>query len=191
MNSLIIVAHPNKNSFSHILINDYRIEKENAWHNVHMIDLYDNERKQDYLMMNDTNRNLDDPLRLKHQKLITQSEEICFFFPLWWFDCPAILKNRFDVNYTNGFAFKYRSGKSTPDKLLNGKKVRVIVTAGWPRWLYNTLGWLIITLPWFFWRIDYVGMKLKSWTWFTDMNFYKTAQSREWMREKVRKLAKR
>ena len=66
-----------------------------------MIDLYERERKQDYLMMNETNRTMDDPLRNKHQELISRSDEICFFFPLWWFDCPAILKNWIDVNYTH------------------------------------------------------------------------------------------
>ena len=95
-----------------------------------IIDLYDREHKQDYLMMNETNRILDDNLRQQHQDAITRSEEICFFFPLWWFDCPAILKNWFDTNYTNGFAFKYKSGSPIPEKLLKGKSARVFVTTG-------------------------------------------------------------
>ncbi len=90
-------------------------------------------------MMSETNRYLDDPLREKHQEQITRADEICFFFPLWWFDCPAILKNWFDVNYTSGFAYKYRSGKAIPEKLLKGKSVRIFVTAGGPSWLYKTL----------------------------------------------------
>lgn len=191
MNSLIIIAHPNKHSFSHVLANEYKDAKEKSWHDVRIVDLYDPEWRQEYLMMNETNRYLDDPLRQVHQDNITRSDEICFFFPLRWFDCPAILKNRFDVNYTPGFAYKYKSKSPIPEKLLTGKSVRVFVTAGGPRWLYKTIGWFIITLPWFFGRIDYVGMKLKSWTWFTDMNNHKTAESRLWMREKVKKIAQR
>lgn len=191
MNSLIIIAHPNKASFSHIIAHDYMMQKKKLWHEVRMIDLYDSERKQDFLIMNETNRYLDDPLRNKHQEQITRADEICFFFPLWWFDCPAILKNRFDVNYTQWFAFKYRSGKAIPEKLLKGKSVRIFVTAGGPSWLYKTLWYFIITLPRYLGKIDYVGMKLASWTWFPEMNHYKTKESREWMREKVRIIAGR
>ncbi len=189
MNTLIIIAHPNKKSFSHILAHDYNIEKEKSWHDVRMIDLYDNKRKQDYLQLNETNRTLEDPLRNIHQELITWSDEICFFFPLRRFDCPAILKNRFDVNYTNGFAYKYRSGKAIPEKLLHNKWVRVFVTAGGPRRLYKTIGRCIITLPRLLWRIDYVGMKLKSRNRFTDMNKVRWPEERERMRRKVRSIA--
>lgn len=188
-NSLIIIAHPNKNSFSHILANEYKSAKEKLWHEVRLIDLYDSEWKQEFLTMDEINRQPETPLRQHHQELITWSDEICFFFPLWWFDCPAILKNWFDNNYTNGFAFKYVSGKAHPEKLLKGKSVRVFVTAGWPSWLYNTLWRLIITLPWYLGKINYVGMGLKSWTWFADMNKYKKVESRLWMKEKVRKMA--
>lgn len=190
MNSLLVIAHPNKQSFSHILAEDYRTVKEKKWDTVRVIDLYEPERKQDYLLLNETNRHSDDPLRSKHQEQITRADEIVFFFPLWWFDVPAILKNRFDVNYTNGFAFRYRSGKNIPEKLLLWKRVRVIVTTWGPSWLYKTLGWLIITLPWYLGRIDYVGMKLSSWTWLTNMNSYQTLSSRSWMREKVRNLVR-
>ena len=191
MNSLIIIAHPNKAWFSHIIAHDYMMQKKKLWHDVRMIDLYDSEWRQDYLQMNETNRYLDDPLRSKHQEQISRADEVCFFFPLWWFDCPAILKNWFDVNYTQWFAFKYRSGNPIPEKLLKGKSARIFVTAWGPAWLYKTIGYLIITLPRYLGKIDYVGMKLRSWTWFADMNAYKTSESRERMREKVRKIARR
>ncbi len=191
MNSLIIIAHPNKQSFSHIGAEEYKRQKSKSWHDVRIIDLYDDAWRQDYLQLNETNRYLDDPLRTKHQEQITRADEIVFFFPLWWFDAPSILKNRFDINYTAGFSHKYRNGKLMPAKLLTDKKVRVFVTAGWPRWLYKTLGRLIITLPRYLGRIDYVGMKLASWTWFTDMNRYKTKESRAFMIEKIQKLASR
>lgn len=189
MNSLLIIAHPNKESFSHKLAQEYNNTKKKNWHDIRMIDLYDDERQQNYLQLDQTNRYLDDPLREKHQKHITRADEIVYLFPIWWFNCPAILQNRFDVNFTPWFAYKYRSGKITPEKLLNNKSVRVIATAGGPTLLYKTLWWLIITLPRYLGKIDYVGMKLSSWTWFANMNAYKTTESRSWMREKIRKLA--
>lgn len=190
MKSLLIIAHPNKKSFSHILAEDYKKIKLQWVNDVHTIDLYEAERKQDYLQLNETNRYLDDPLRTKHQEQISRADEIVFFFPLWWFNCPAILQNRFDVNYTSGFAFRYESNSVIPEKLLSWKKARIIVTAWWPWWLYKTLGWLIITLPWYMGRIDYVGMRLWSWTWLSNMNKYKTLESRSWMREKIKRLAR-
>lgn len=189
MKSLLIIAHPNKFSFSHVLSQDYKETKEKLWHEVRVIDLYESERKQDYLQLNETNRYLDDPLREKHQAQITRADEIVFFFPLRWFSCPAILQNWFDVNYTTWFAFKYISGKTLPKKLLTGKSVRVVVTAGWPQWLYYTIWAIIMTLSRRFWKIDYVGMKLRSWTRLPDMNKYKTPESRIWMREKIKKMA--
>lgn len=189
MNSLIIIAHPNKESFSHVLSNDYKETKEKLWHDVRIIDLYEPERKQDYLQLNETNRYLDDPLREKHQEQITRADEIVFFFPLRWFSCPAILQNRFDVNYTQGFAFKYIKGRNLPEKLLTGKSVRVIVTAWWPQRLYHTIWAIIITLARRFGKINYVGMNLASWTRLPNMNHYKTKESRMRMREKIKRLA--
>lgn len=189
MKSLLIIAHPNKKSFSHILAEDYKTRKEQLWHHIRVIDLYKPERKQDYLQLNETNRYLDDTLRWKHQEQISRADEIVFFFPLWWFNCPAILQNRFDVNYTSGFAYKYISKKIRPEKLLKNKSVRVVVTAWWSQRIYKIFWPLVMEWARRFWKINYVGMKLRSWTRLCNMNYYKTSQSRIWMREKIKKLA--
>lgn len=189
MKSLLIIAHPNKKSFSHILAEDYKNTRLKWWHDVHIIDLYEAERKQDYLQLNETNRYLDDPLRSKHQEQISRSDEIVFFFPLWWFNCPAILQNRFDVNYTSGFAYRYISKRIRPEQLLKNKSVRVIVTTWWSARIYKIFWPIMMWLSRRFWKINYVGMKLTSWTRLCNMNYYKTSQSRIWMREKIKKLA--
>jgi NAD(P)H dehydrogenase (quinone) len=191
MNSLLIIAHPNKHSFSHIWAEDYKNTKEEKWYDVRTIDLYEPERKQDYLQLNETNRYLDDPLREKHQTQINRADEIVFFFPLRWFSCPAILQNRFDVNYTQGFAFNYRKNSPIPEKLLRNKSVRIIVTTGGPGRLYKTLWWVLITGARHFSKIDYVGMRLVSWTRLCSMNDYKTPESRVLMREKIKRIADR
>lgn len=43
---------------------------------------------------------------------------------------------------------------------------------------------MIITLPRYLGRINYVGMKLASRTWITDMNTHKTIESRKDIRGK-------
>lgn len=185
MNILIIVAHPNKKSFSHIIATDYA--QQHPW--CRIVDLYDSSYKQDFLQLTETNRPTDDPLKQTHQDLIKRADEIIFCFPLWWFDCPAILKNRFDINFSSWFAYRYKSSKFLPEKLLHSKQVRIFCTTGWARRFYKTIWRLIIVLPWRFGRITYVGMKMKSWTRFTDMNRYKTLHSRQGMRDKVSTIA--
>ena len=73
------------------------------------MNLYDEEYTQDYLRMNEQNRPLDEPKREAMHEAISRADEIVFAFPLRRFDVPAIMKNRFDQNFSHGFAFKYRS----------------------------------------------------------------------------------
>ena len=185
MNTLILIAHPNKHSFSHIVAQEYA--QYRPWFRI--VDLYDASYKQDFLQLNETNRPIEDPLKWVHQGLIRWADEIIFCFPLWRFDCPAILKNRFDINFSSGFAYKYRTGKFLPEKLLHNKQVRVFCTAGGASRFYQTIGWMVIVLPWRFGRIHYVWLVMKSWTWFADMNRYKTPHSREWMKNKIKTIA--
>lgn len=97
MNILIIVAHPNKKSFSHIIAEDYAQHDPSC----RIIDLYDPLYKQDFLQLTEKNLPIEDPLKKTHQDLIKRADEIVFCFPLWRFDCPAILKNRFDINFSS------------------------------------------------------------------------------------------
>lgn len=108
MNKLLLTAHPNPDGFTHKIAATYQQHSEEKNHNVKIIDLYDPQRKQDFLILDKTNRPVDDPLRSTMQDLITRADEIVFIFPVWWFDAPAILKNWFDINMTQGFAFKYK-----------------------------------------------------------------------------------
>lgn len=191
MNILIVVAHPQSaHSTSHDIAHLYQTEKESQWHKVFLMDLYESAWKQDYLLLDERRKPLPDPHREQIQEKITRADEIVFCFPLWWFDCPAILKNRFDTNMTGWFAYRYRPGKSTPEKLLTDKSVRIFATTGWPSWLYLTVGQLIVLL-FYLGRIDYVGMKMKSWTWLCGVPGYKTAHAKQWIWEKVKKIARR
>lgn len=185
MHSLIIVAHPNKQSFSHIVAKTYAWNKNN----IRIVDLYDHRYRQDFLQLDENNRPADDHIRVVHQDLIRRSDEIVLCFPLWRFDAPAILKNRFDVNFSSGFAYKYRPGRFFPEKLLHHKHVRIFCTTWGSCRFYNTLGWFLIVLPRRLWRIHYVGLRMKSWTRFCDMGKYRTSDSRIWMVQKVQKIA--
>lgn len=185
--TLLVIAHPNKKSFSHTIASHIIDYYNSEWISYELLDLYDHQ--QWFLQLNETNRPLDDDLIEYMQSCVKRAHEIIFCFPLRRFDCPAILKNRMEVNLTAWFAYRYLPGKLFPKKLLTDKQVRVFITAWWPTWAYYIIWWFIALL-WYIGRINYVGMKLKSWVLFPDMNYYKTPKSRQWMIEKVKKIIK-
>lgn len=76
----------------------------------------------------------------KAQADILWADEIVFFFPVWWYAVPAILKGFFDRVLNPGFAFKYREGKPLPEKLLLGKTAKLVVLSGGPSLYYALLG---------------------------------------------------
>jgi NAD(P)H dehydrogenase (quinone) len=108
MNKLIIVAHPNPKGFAHRIAQTYQQTSIEAGHDVKLINLYDPEWKQDYLMLDESNKPILDPKQEQIQSLITRANELVFCFPLRRFDSPAIMKNFLDVNFSSGFAFRYK-----------------------------------------------------------------------------------
>jgi len=58
------------------------------------------------------------------QKLLEQADIIVFQHPFYWYSCPAILKEWFDVVLQNGFAFGDKGSK------LKGKKWLSAITTG-------------------------------------------------------------
>ncbi|WP_129714351.1 NAD(P)H-dependent oxidoreductase [Pedobacter sp. SYP-B3415] len=59
------------------------------------------------------------------QKLITQFDRVVFQFPLYWFNCPPLLKHWLDVVLTDGWS--YGRGSAYP---LRGKKISLAISAG-------------------------------------------------------------
>jgi NAD(P)H dehydrogenase (quinone) len=45
---------------------------------------------------------------------------------------PAILKCFIDMVFASGFAFRYKSGSSMPEKLLTGRTAHIITTMDTP-----------------------------------------------------------
>ncbi|MEM4246922.1 MAG: NAD(P)H-dependent oxidoreductase [Candidatus Woesearchaeota archaeon] len=59
------------------------------------------------------------------QDKIRASDSLVFIYPVWWADCPAILKGFFDRVFTQGFAFD-----NEPKGILTGKKAAVMISTG-------------------------------------------------------------
>ena len=80
-----------------------------------------------------------DPLVLKYQEILKNTNELILIFPVWWMSMPAILKGFFDKVMIKGFA--YESTKNGIKGLLtNIKTAKMITTAEAPKFLLNIMG---------------------------------------------------
>ena len=141
MKTLIIIANPSKKSFSHAMAEKYSKKCEEF----EILDLYDfNQNFFKYESMEELKKwNVEGVERIKEiQNKITSCDEIAFFFPVWWWGVPAILKNFFDSNFSSWFAFEYwKWWKVT--KLLTWKTAKIFTTCDAP--------WFIYKFPFFVW----------------------------------------
>lgn len=74
---------------------------------------------------------------------IKAAQHLVWFFPMWWYGVPALLKGFIDRVFLPGIAFEYLEGKPFPKKLWKGKTAHLIMTADTPRW-YD---WLFMSSP--------------------------------------------
>jgi len=126
MNNLIIIAHPDKQSFCHngifkTVYETLLVYKEN----VDVIDLYEDQ----------FNVFGDDQRVPFYRELITKSNRIYIISPVWWFRCTPLLESFFDQVFIPGFAYKFIPITKTiayPKPYLTDKKVRTYLTHGAP-----------------------------------------------------------
>ena len=75
-----------------------------------------------------------EPDLLKAIEQLKSADHIVWFFPMWWYGYPALMKGFVDRVFLPGQFFKYQKGKAFPDKLLKGKTGRIVITADTVRW---------------------------------------------------------
>ena len=125
MKNLIIVGHPNTESFCFDGIfktvkNELSTNKEE----IEIIDLY-----------RDSFTRPRTKLIKKYQDLVTWSERIYFISPVWWFRLTPRMEIFFDEVFAPGFAYEFVNITKLyayPKPFLKNKKVRTYVTHGAP-----------------------------------------------------------
>ena len=75
----------------------------------------------------------DDIVRAQHD--FRWAEHVVILYPLWLGDVPALLKGFLEQVARPSFAFRDRE-RGLPEKLLNGKSARIIVSMGMPALYY-------------------------------------------------------
>lgn len=134
---LIILGHPNKETFCGSLAENYKKGAIRAGAEVQEIFVSDLNFD---LVLHRSYKEIQDlePDLIRAQELIKWAEHLVFVYPTWWATMPALLKGFLDRVFLPGFAFKYRENSSLWDKYLTGKSARLIITMDAPAW-YNFL----------------------------------------------------
>lgn len=124
----IVFAHPSRRSFSAEVLGAFTAGLAEAGHTHSLSDLYamgfdpllDEEQ---YLRETSVDPVAPPPPDVLHeQELVDAADALVFVFPLWWSDCPAMLKGWFDRVLTVGWAYSYvddeRVSRIRPDRAL-------------------------------------------------------------------------
>ncbi|MBN1287382.1 MAG: NAD(P)H-dependent oxidoreductase [Anaerolineae bacterium] len=121
MHIYIVYAHPSDQSFTYAALGEFTRGLADAGHTFEVGDLYrmnfaplldpaQYRREMDY----DAGAPLPGDVQAEHAK-IEKAEGLAFVYPVWWGDCPAILKGWFDRVWCYGYIYELDdSGKFVP-----------------------------------------------------------------------------
>ncbi len=132
-NLLIINAHPDPKSFNAALSEAYESGVDREKWNILKIELYNLKFNPILLYGYRQRTDLEPDLKDAIDK-IQQSDHLVWFFPMWWYGVPALLKGFIDRVFLPGIAFEYQEDKPLPKKLFVNKTGHIFITADTPRW---------------------------------------------------------
>jgi NAD(P)H dehydrogenase (quinone) len=108
MYTTIIFAHPWHGSFNKAILDTVIRELERQRKDYRVIDLYKDGfnpvMQESDLAIYSKGQTLD-PLVKKYQRMLDETDELIFIFPIWWFNIPAVLKGFFDKVMLKNFAY--------------------------------------------------------------------------------------
>ncbi|MCY7755252.1 NAD(P)H-dependent oxidoreductase [Bacillus haynesii] len=134
MQTAVIYAHPNPNSFNGAILNQVIKALEDGKHSYDVIDLY-KDRFDPVLLFDEKKRRSDmkhDPETAEYRRIVNNADHLIFIYPLWWGGMPAIMKGFIDRVFAAGEAYTYQ-GK-LPKGLLKARTASVYYTADAPSW---------------------------------------------------------
>ncbi|MBW5467968.1 flavodoxin family protein [Brevibacillus formosus] len=189
MNILVIIGHPDPESYCSALAHAYMKGAEGKDAQIRTIDLsqiaFDPNLKYGYRKRTE----LEDDLK-EAQDLIRWADHLVIVYPTWWGTMPAILKGFFDRVLLPGFAYKYREGSPLWDKLLTGKTAHLIVTMDTPSWYNRLIYWQAGHLVMKRNILKFCGIKPVKVTEISGVNAAAEEKRKKWL-EKVKQLGER
>jgi len=132
MNVLIILGHPDKNSFNHSIAETCNNRIIDNGHSVIFHDLY----KEEFNPILNTSEmpkqsQIDDSIKM-HCTDLVNSDGIIVIHPNWWGQPPAIIKGWIDRVFRPGIAYEFEegdNGEGIPRGLLKAKTALVFNTS--------------------------------------------------------------
>ncbi|WJQ83024.1 NAD(P)H-dependent oxidoreductase [Brevibacillus brevis] len=189
MNILVIIGHPDPESYCSALAHAYMKGATGKAAQIRTIDLsqiaFDPNLKYGYRKRTE----LEDDLK-EAQDLIRWADHLVIVYPTWWGTMPAILKGFFDRVLLPGFAYKYREGSPLWDKLLTGKTAHLIVTMDFPSWYNRLIYWQAGHLVMKRNILKFCGIKPVKVTEISGVNASPEEKRKKWL-EKVKQLGER
>lgn len=135
-NIVVIVGHPDSNSYCASLAESYVKEATEKGHALKLFKLGD--ANFDPILHHGYNQRQElEPDLVVIREAILWASHIVFVYPIWWGSIPALLKGFFDRTFLPGYAFRYRKDSVWWDKLLAGRSAHLIVTMDTPPWYYR------------------------------------------------------
>lgn len=134
MRIVLVVAHPDPNSFSHAIARTARGTLEGSGHEVTVLDLYAEGFRTamtpEERMAYHGDRPMLDPMVERHAGFVKQAEALVFVYPTWWSMMPAILKGWLERVMVPGVGFVFDEHHHVRRGLVNVRRVVGISTYG-------------------------------------------------------------
>ncbi len=132
MKILLILGHPNQQSFCNAILEQYAQGVQSNQAEVKILRLGN-------LQFNPISQGYGQPMVLEPdliqaQQQIAWADHLVFVYPTWWGNTPAILQGFIDRTFLPGFAFQYKQDSIWWDRLLTGKTARIITTMDGTSW---------------------------------------------------------
>ena len=139
MRVVVVVAHPDPNSFSHAIASTAHTSLDLGGHEVTVLDLYAEgfrtAMNYDERVAYHSDRPILDPVVERHAAIVKRAEALVFVYPTWWSMMPAILKGWLERVMVPGVGFVFDEQHQVRRGLTNVHRVVGISTYG-ARWSY-------------------------------------------------------
>ena len=139
MRVVVVIAHPDPDSFNHAIAAAARAALSECGHEVTVLDLYADEFRTamspDERRAYHSDRPLLDPVAERHAGLVKQTEAFVFVYPTWWSTMPAILKGWLERVMVPGVGFVFDEHHHVRRGLPQVRRIVGISTYG-SRWWY-------------------------------------------------------